>query len=125
MTCGAIIEIVDKLKPNRFSEEDKYRWLTQIDGMILRELVETHEGGELPDAFAGYSAEQDAYTELLVRAPYDTLYRYWLEAQIDLGNSETAKYNNSMQLFNSAYLTYTDWYNRTHMPKRRGWYRFT
>lgn len=125
MKAGEAIALVDKLKPNKFSAEEKYRWLTDIDGMIVRELIETHEDSPLTGAFAGYSPETDAETELLVPAPYDILYRWYLESQIDLGNMEIGKYNNTKSLFNSAYLTFTDYWNRTHMPKSKGGFRFT
>lgn len=53
---------------------------------------------------------------LLVPFPYTDMYLFYLSAQIDLGNAEIAKYNNNKQLFNNAYLTFSDYYTRTHMP---------
>lgn len=125
MTVGQAIAIVDKMLPNRFPVEEKFRWLSDIDGMIVRELIETHEGNPLRGPFAGYSPENDENTELIVPAPYDNLYQWYLESQIHLGNMEIAKYNNAKSLFNQAYLTYTDHYNRTHMPLQRGGFRFS
>ena len=125
MTVGEIVAMVDKLKPNRFSAEEKYRWLTDIDGMIVRELIDTHEDSPLTGAFAGYIPGRDDDVSLIVSAPYDGLYRWYLESQIDLANMEIGKYNNSKNMFNQAYLTYTDHYNRTHMPKQLCGFRFT
>lgn len=125
MTAGEVIALVDKLKPNRFSAEEKYRWLTDIDGMIVRELIDTHEDSPLTGEFTGYIPERDEDTKLIAAAPYDGLYRWYLESQIDLANMEIAKYNNSKNLFNQAYLTFTDHYNRTHMPRQRGGFRFS
>lgn len=125
MTAGEVIALVDKLKPNRFSAEEKYRWLTDIDGMIVRELIDTHEDSPLTGEFTGYIPERDEDTKLIATAPYDGLYRWYLESQIDLANMEIAKYNNSKNLFNQAYLTFTDHYNRTHMPRQRGGFRFS
>lgn len=118
MTVKEAIALVDRLKPNKFKEEDKLKWLSDIDGLIVRELVDTHEGSPLGDTeFTGYAENND--TVLIAPFPYDTLYRWYLESQIDLGNMEISKYNNSKTLFNNAYLTFTDYYNRTYMPKRR------
>lgn len=117
MTVIEAIELVDRLKPNKFSEEDKVKWLSDIDGLIVRELVDTHEDSPLQGEFGGYTSADN--TQLIAPYPYDNLYRWYLESQIDLGNMEIAKYNNSRTLFNNAYLTYTDHYNRTHMPKRK------
>ena len=124
MTVGEAIALVDKLKPNRFAPEQKFQWLSDIDGMIVRELLETHEGNPLEGPFTGYSAQHDEDAVLIVPAPYDGLYRWYLESQIDLGNMEIAKYNNTKAMFNQAYVTYTDHYNRTHMPKQRGGFGF-
>jgi hypothetical protein len=118
MTVSEAIENVNKIKPNRFSEEEKIKWLSEIDGLIVRELVDTHEDPPIKGDFSGYS-ESSMDVELLAPYPYDVLYRFYLESQIDLGNMEINKYNNSRTLFNNAYLTYTDWYNRTHMPKQK------
>lgn len=125
MTASEAVAFVDKMKPNRFSEDEKYRWLTDIDGMIVRELIDTHEDSPLDEPFSGYIPGCDDDTELIAPAPYDSLYRWYLESQIDLGNMEIAKYNNSRNLFNQAYLTFTDHYNRTHMPRQRGGFRFS
>ena len=40
-----------------------------------------------------------------------------MEAQVDYYNGEYEKYNNSMDMFNTAYNGYKNYYNRTHMPK--------
>lgn len=125
MTVKEVITMVDRLKPNKFSEMDKLRWLSEIDGLIVRELIETHEGSPLEEEFEGYG-KADMNTDLIAPHPYDSLYRWYLESQIDLGNMEINKYNNSKTMFNNAYLTYTDYYNRTHMPKKRvSGFRFT
>lgn len=124
MMISEVIATVDRLKPNRFTAQDKYKWLSDVDGMICRELIDSHEDSPLTEAFTGYTEGEDA--ELIAPFPYDQLYRWYLESQIDLGNMEITKYNNSRNLFNAAYLTFTDWYNRTHMPKQQtGGYRFT
>ena len=119
MKAGEVIAMVDRLKPNRFTKEDKYKWLSDVDGMICRELIDTHEDSPLTEAFTGYEAETDAEKELIAPFPYDQIYRWYLESQTDLGNMEITKYNNTRNLFNAAYLTFTDWYNRTHMPKQQ------
>ena len=118
MKVGEIIAQVEKLKPNKFGTAIKYRWLSDIDGMICRELIDTHEGSPLTEPFTGYQEGIDDDKELIAPFPYDVLYRWYLESQIDISNGEITKYNNTKTLYNNAYLTYTDWYNRTHMPKQ-------
>ena len=66
--------------------------------------------------FKGYDPETDADTELLVPAPYDEVYVFWLESRIDYSNSEIARYNNSISNYNAAYNAYANYYNRRNMP---------
>ena len=123
MTILECIDMVDALKPNQFSMADKVRWLSDIDASIVRELIDTHENSPLDGPFVPY--EENDTRSLIAPHPYDILYRWYLESQIDLGNMEIGKYNNTRSLFNTAYQTYTDYYNRTHLPKQRGGFRFT
>lgn len=116
MTIIEMITDVDTLKPNGYGQIYKTQWLSQLDGRIKHDIIDTHEGGE-GVSFSGYDAETPLSTELLVPHPYDDVYRYWLEAQIDYANGEYTKYNNSMAMFNEAYSAYERHYNRTHKPK--------
>jgi len=106
----------DALKGNDFDRSDKVAWLSELDHKIYEEIVKTHEGGE-DVVFEGYTAESPADTELLADRAYAELYPAWLCAQIDLHNSEIAKYNNSITQFNALFQAFSRWYNRTHMPK--------
>lgn len=108
------IQKVDALKPNNYSQEDKIKWLSTLDGTIKKEIIDTHEGGNVIE-FNGYDMSS-LESELLIPAPYEDIYIKWLEAQIDYNNSEIGKYNNSMAMFNSACGNYERYYNRTHMP---------
>lgn len=116
MTIIEMITDVDAMKPNGYEQLFKVQWLSQIDGRVKHDIIDTHEGGE-GVAFDGYNADTPLETELLIPHPYDDVYRYWLEAQIDYANGEYTKYNNSMSMFNEAYSAYQRHYNKTHMPK--------
>ena len=47
------IQKVDALKPNNYSQEDKIKWLSTLDGVIKREIIDTHEGAS-DIVFNGY-----------------------------------------------------------------------
>jgi hypothetical protein len=111
------ISQLDALKPNTYSGSEKIVWLSRLDAMIKKNIIDTHEGGDV--TFTGYGEDTDQSTELLVAEPYDEMYLRWLEAQIDYANGEYERYNNSVDLFNTAYEEYKKYYNRTHMPKSR------
>jgi hypothetical protein len=116
MTIIEAINLIDSLKPNTYSIPDKVRWLSNLDWMIKTEIIDTHEGAE-EKTFGGYTEETPFDTPLLVSAPHEDVYIKWLETQIDYVNGEYGRYNNSMTAFNSAYSTFSNYYNRTHMPK--------
>ena len=116
MTIMDALYRIDELKPNSYSQSEKIKWLSSLDGVIKSEIIDTHEDGE-DKVFSGYNEDSDISTELLVPAPYDDIYLRWLEAWIDYANGEIAKYNNSLTAYNDVYDLYQRHYNRTHMPK--------
>lgn len=115
MTLMGAINHIDAVKPNGYSQVEKIRWLSTLDGIVKREIVDTHEGGESV-TFKGYDETTVPTTELLVPHPYDDVYIRWLEAQIDYANGEYGKYNNSITMYNTAFSAYEKYYNRTNKP---------
>jgi hypothetical protein len=116
MTIMDALYRIDELKPNSYSQPEKIKWLSSLDGVIKSEIIDSHEGGE-DVVFDGYDEFAELTTVLLVPAPYDDIYLRWLDAQIDYNNGEYDKYNNSITAYNDAYNLYQRHYNRTHMPK--------
>ena len=123
MTLMDAIYRIDTLKPNSYSQEEKIKWLSALDGTIKAEIIDTHEGGE-DIVFSGYNENTVLTTELLVPHPYDELYIRWLETQIDYANGEYGKYNNSITMYNKAYSAYESYYNRTHLPISKNFTHF-
>jgi hypothetical protein len=115
MTIMEALYRVDELKPNSYSQVEKIKWLSALDGMVKSEIIDTHEGEE-DKVFNGYNEDTVLTTELLIPAPYDEIYIRWLETQMDYNNGEYGKYNNSVAMYNTAYSAYERHYNRTHMP---------
>lgn len=123
MTISDAITMVDALRPNQYSKGMKIRWLSRLDGMIWQEVIRTHEGGA--ETFDGYSSEELESKEMLVAAPYDEdVYNNYLQAMIDRENGEAGKYSQSITLFNAAFVRWRNWYNRAHMAKDPGTFRF-
>lgn len=115
MTILEAINRVDTIKPNSYTQTEKVDWLSTLDGIIKKEIIDTHEGGEAI-VFEGYTSDTSLDTELLVPAPYDDIYIRWLEARIDYANGEYNKYNNSTMAYNATFEKYSRYYNRTNMP---------
>ena len=116
ITIGEVLSLVDSIKPNTRTEEEKILWLNNIDRMVYEEIIKAHEGFETVE-FNGYSADTPQSQELLIPKHYGAeVYRFFIEMQIDLANAEYSKYNTSMQLFDMAYNNYAQAYTREHMP---------
>lgn len=119
MTIIEAINRTDSVKPNAYSQQEKVRWLSTLDGTVKNEIIDTHEGAE-EIIFSGYNDETPLNTELLIPAPYEDVYIRYLEMQIDYANGEYGKYNNSAAAYNTAFSAFEKYYNREHMPRSRG-----
>lgn len=115
MTIIEAINRIDNIKPNNYSQAEKVKWLSTLDGMVKAEIIDTHDGDEGADIIE--YTENDTTSTLIIPAPYDDVYIKWLEAQIDYANNEYGKYNNSASAFNTAYASFAGSYHRSHMPK--------
>lgn len=115
MTIIEAINKLDKLKPNNYSQVEKIGWLSDLDGLIKAEIIDTHEGGDAV-TFTGYDLTTPTDTKLLVEHPYEDIYIKWLESKIDYANAEFGKYNNSSDAYNTVYSAFERYYNRHHMP---------
>lgn len=118
MTLMEAIHRIDTIKPNSYTQAEKIKWLSALDGIIKTELIDTHEGAENV-VFNGYTEETELNTTLLVPHPYDDIYLFWLESKIDYWNGEMGKYNNSITMYNEAYSNFERYYNRKNMPKSK------
>lgn len=119
MTIAEAINRLDLLKHNTYTQSDKIRWLSKLDLMVKKQIIDTHEGAAAT-LFTGYTDDTDINTKLLVPAPYDEVYLRWLEAQIDYHNGEYDKYSNAIIMFNTEFEAYAAYYNQNHRPVNRG-----
>ena len=121
MTIQEAIDLADQLKPNMMITPVKIRFLNEIEGKIHEEIILQHEHTEAEGEKPEYTTDTDPGTDLIVPAPYDMVYVYWLIAQIDHMNMEMDKYNNDRLLFEDAYGNFNDYWTRTRMPIPKGW----
>lgn len=124
MTILEAIKTADHMYPNDYSNESKLRWLSDFDGKIWNDVILTHHGYHVC-RMPVYNDKTDiASTELLIPAPYTLVYPLYIIMMIDMANGDTVRQENSVQQWQTAYREYTDWYNRTHMPKGRRHIRY-
>lgn len=110
MKIREALATTDKLLPNAYEEEDKLRWLADIEHQIFEEIILTHEN---PVEMTDFTDDDN---ELFASSPYDNLYISYLQAKIYFEQKEIPRYNNSMTVFNEEYRQYANWYNRNNMP---------
>lgn len=83
--------------------------------IIVEQLIKGLEG-DVAEMFGmdppEYTYDETTDLELLMPHPYDDIYMWYLIAQIDLANEETALYQNDMEVFNSAWRRAQAWYRR-------------
>ena len=115
MTIHDAINSIDELMHNTYTQENKVTWLSRVDTMVKKLVIDTHEGGE-EVSFSGYNEDTDLETVLLIPEPFDEAYLRWMEAQIHYHNGEYDKYNNAVVMFNTAFDAYKSDYTRNHMP---------
>ncbi len=108
MTIDQAISQVDALTFNQIDAPAKRAWLERLDALIRTEVHGAH---------IGCASEPDGEDALLVPAPYDELYRWYLEMHIHDANGELVKYNNAAAKYNAALLAYMDYVNRTYPSK--------
>lgn len=118
MTIQEAIDRVDRDKANVFTTDDKVAWLSELDGLIWTEIMLTHEGVAPWAVFRGYNQDTPTDTHLLVPDQYADIYKYYMEAQIDAVNQDSEEAARSMEMYNVAYTTFEDYWNRTHMPRQ-------
>lgn len=110
MTPNKVIEIVDRLRPNTYDEEDKLRWINELDGQVQRLVFQEEK-------IKQYAYPDDMDTELLIPAPFDNVYVHYITAQIDYNNTEYDNYNNSVLMYETQFNEYKKDYIRKHRAK--------
>jgi len=112
MLVKEALQIIQRLTPSLYSEEELRRWLMLIERQIFEEIILTHAGACCRSAPTG-----DDEDELLVPDRFaEDVYINFLQMRIAKENQENAKYNQSAALFNDAYLKFARWYNERFLP---------
>ena len=114
MILQQLLSQIAEIKPNQYSDDILIRWVSDVDGLIINEIVKWHEGCDSL-AHGPYTA-QDMQTKLLVDDPYSKLYMQYLSAMIDYYNGDFGRFNNDMVMYNASLSEFADWFNREHMP---------
>lgn len=124
MTVNECIAQAKEMRLNTMPDEAMEALLREWDGQLLEVMqldadsVEREEGS-WPDKGVWPGTDP----ELLLPAPHELVYVYYLVAQIDYSNQEYEQYMNDMALYNAAMKDAMAWWRRNHRPKDRGNWR--
>ena len=110
-TLQGVLELIDDIKPNAFSDEVKTAWVNEVEGLVQTEVFLL-----AVEDVVQYQWPADSGAALLARPPHDKIYWVYLSAMVDFGNGEYDKYQNTMQMFNQFFGEYMRWYARTYNP---------
>lgn len=120
MTVSEAISMLDALKPNHYTTDNKVNWLQTLDHKLYLDVICTHEllDGEEFEEPDYPGAVTPASCELLVKDPYaEDLYYHWLAAKVDENNMEIGQYNQSIALYNQDYDIWSGAWHRSHRPE--------
>ena len=110
-TLQGVLELIDDIKPNAFSDEVKTAWVNEVEGLVQTEVFLL-----AVEDVVQYQWPADSGATLLAKPPHDKIYWVYLSAMVDFGNGEYDKYQNTMQMFNQFFGEYMRWYARTYNP---------
>ena len=113
MTIREAIAQLESMKPHQFTPMQVCKWLEELDRRVFLEVM----------LFVHTTAREIRYDypecedyELLLEAPHDSVYFYWLASKVDFANGETDKAANSIEMFNSHWDSYVAWFLNTYRP---------
>ncbi len=110
MTVSGLIERTDALFPNVFPFPMKARWLYGLDKAICTEFLSRY--GETPDIPEGEM--HSPCRELILDEEFSDVYTNYLTMKMELHSGNITGYVNAASLYNGAYLSFMNYFNRTH-----------
>lgn len=112
MKVREVLNVVNDIKPNAFSNTTLMNFLNEVESMAWTEVL-----GNDPTEYVPLSSPEDNDHELIVVKPYDKVYASYIQAMIDFQNEESTSYGNNMEMFNSTWSEYIKYMNRTNENK--------
>ncbi len=98
-----------ELHPDDIGDCIKSRWINELEGKIMREVMRKNN-------FKEYSFPEDGDKELIVKPPYDNLYELYLVAMSNFFSGNLNEYSASAILFEQAYAEFRKDYLRNNIP---------
>ncbi len=114
MTLGECIRRADALRPNACTEQEKARWVLELEEELERDFFSRYEGWTSPEKGSGREET------LLVGGPFEALYVFRVLARLELADQAWDSYNAYNALANQLLSEFKKAWHRTHAPKAAG-----
>ena len=113
-----IVEILNEIKKMRpdcaIDNQDALKLFNIVDKRVHDEVIATHD---MPEQDYVHSSVDE---EALIPDEHSGIYILYVFTHYDLVRSETRRYENDSIAYNAAWSHYSDYINRTYMPKQKG-----
>lgn len=131
MRLKEAIAQADAVRLNTMDEAQKVRLLRELDGELLEMFAADapacppveNDSEDAAEKWPSKNTWPEEDPELLMPFPHDGVYVRYLCAQIDLYNMEESRYQNDMEVYNTAMSEARAWWRRNHPPRRSGKWR--
>lgn len=110
MTVENVIALIDTIRPNTVSYDEKVLWVNNLEKQIADHMTRY---GESDVSFSPLT--QNSMT--LLNSEHIYMYAYYGVSMIDLANQDIAMYNNSCTFFNNAFESWQKKWRRENLPK--------
>ena len=112
MNTNDVIVKADDLRMNALDDEQKARWVYELDCQMAEMMGKPTPEWKFPDD-----------RELMMGTPHEDIYVKYLVAMIDYYNGEDEQYANDITIFNDAEKKARAWWIRNNRPKSSGRWR--
>ena len=83
-TLQGVLELIDDIKPNAFSDEVKTAWVNEVEGLVQTEVFLL-----AVEDVVQYQWPADSGATLLAKPPHDKIYWVYLSAMVDFGDRKS------------------------------------
>lgn len=104
MTYKNLTDEVARLYPNEYTASEMMSWAREVNADVTKNI-------EKREAQPARVSESDT---VLIPAPYDDMYRYYILAQIAFYQRDYAAYNQYISLYGARRSDYAAYYQRTY-----------
>ncbi len=114
MTLGECVQRSDALRPNACTEQEKARWVLELEEELERDFFARYEGWQAPEQAPGRTST------LLASGPFEALYVFRVLARLELADQVWDSYNVYNALANQLLSEFKKVWHRTHALKTAG-----